>query len=247
MQIQEAYEKNLSFWEDAWQRVSKPYKKLAALDYLEEIPKVFTEYNCQHVLDIACGSGWLSFYLAAHGIKATGVDISESAIALGKKWIAEDKDPQAESDSEAAGCAVTATKGEVRATDQVDLFVADMMDLSDIADQIKSPELDGLLINAAFEHLDYEHGKKFLQQIKKHLKTDAIMYGVFDKVGTGEQGDYIELADGTKQYQDKFRDGMFLRYYPDEELKKLLEETNWQIESWRENELGSRIVVAKNC
>ena len=105
---------------------------------------------------------------------------------------------------------------------------------------------DGILINAAFEHLDYARGKEFLEKIKSFMKPGAIMFAVFDKVATGKKGEFEVLEDGTHQYIDKFRDGMFLRNYSDEELKELLLGANWEILDIKKNKMESRIVVARN-
>lgn len=212
------YQKNLDFWEDAWARVKKANTNIPdVLDYVPEIPDVFQKYNCKTILDIACGSGWLSFFLQEHGFKVTGVDISESAIRLANEVLEERK-----------------VKGINFI--QADMFAMDFPDNS----------FDGILINACFEHLDYQRGKEFLLMIKKYLRPDGIMFGVFDKVASGERGTYEVLEDGSHQYNDKFRDGMLLRNYPDEELDALLKETQWQVESLRKNDYESRIVVAKN-
>ncbi len=259
--INTSYQHNIKFWEDAWQRVKHPYRKLADLDYLTEIPEVFKKYNCKTILDIACGSGWLSFYLASFGFKPVGVDISVSAIDLANRWISEDavRHPEHSEGSISSSVGIaTATasprddavcaKGTeeiVKATAEAKFYVADMMNLAPAAKHFPQGGFDGLLVNAAFEHLDYARGSEFLRHVANYMKPGGIMFAIFDKVGEGKKGEYIELADGTKQYTDKFRDGMFLRYYPDDELRDLLANNGWQVLSWRENKLGSRIVVAK--
>jgi cyclopropane fatty-acyl-phospholipid synthase-like methyltransferase len=215
------YKKNLDFWEVAWSRVKKASNKIPdVLDYIPDIPKVFDDYDAKNILDIACGSGWLSFYLADNGFSVTGVDISESAIRLAKKVI--DEAPSQYQDKVKFVC--------------LDMFQMDFQENC----------FDGILINAAFEHLDFERGKQFLTMIKKFIKQDGIMFGVFDKVASGKKGEFEVLEDGTHQYKDEFRDGMFLRNYSDEELDKLLKDTGWQVQSLRKNSFESRIIVAKN-
>ncbi len=239
-----SYQHNIKFWEDAWLRVKNPYRKLADLDYIPEIPEVFKQHNCSTILDIACGSGWLAFYLASFGFKPVGVDISPSAIALANRWISEDTNGTASAEEQAV-CA-TGTQELVKATKDAQFYVADMMNLAPVAKHFPQGGFDGLLVNASFEHLDYNRGAEFLKHVAKYVKSGGIMYGIFDKVGEGGKGDYIELEDGTKQYTDKFRDGMFLRYYSDAELRNLLLQSGWKVLSWRENAAGSRIVVAEN-
>jgi len=77
------------------------------------------------------------------------------------------------------------------------------------------------------------------------MQNGSTMFAVFDKVATGNKGEYEVLADGTHQYTDQFRDGMFLRNYSDTEIEDLLAQANWQIVSMQKNKFESRIVVAK--
>ena len=77
------------------------------------------------------------------------------------------------------------------------------------------------------------------------MKPGATMFAVFDKVATGKKGEFEVLEDGTHQYTDEFRDGMFLRNYSDDELKELLANAGWEIQSLKKNKMESRVVVAK--
>lgn len=217
----EIYQKNVEFWETAWSRVKKASTTIPdVIDYIPRIPGVFEAHGCKSILDIACGSGWLCFFLQEHGFQVTGVDISPSAIRLANE-----------------------VKTERKLDDkQINFVLADMMKL----ELPSQSQFDGLLINAAFEHLDYQRGKTFIQEIKKFIKPNGIMFGVFDKVGTGQKGEYELLEDGSQQYLDTFRAGMLLRNYSDDELKEILASANWEILSWKTNNFESRIIVAKN-
>ena len=217
----ELYQKNVAFWETAWSRVTKVTTSIPdVIDYIPHIPGVFKDHGCKSILDIACGSGWLCFFLQEHGFQVTGLDISPSAIKLANRVKAERMLPN----------------------EQVNFVLADMTQI----EFLSGTEFDGLLINAAFEHLDFQRGKNFLQEIKKYIKKDGILFGVFDKVGTSQKGEYEVLEDGSQQYLDTFRAGMILRNYSDDELKEILANTNWEILSWRMNNFESRIIVAKN-
>lgn len=215
---QEKYQKNIDFWDTAWSRVGRASTRIPPkLTYIPTIPEHFKKHNCSKILDIACGSGWLSFFMAENGLEATGLDISEKAIQLAHTVL--------EKNSEA----------------NVEFKVGDMMKLD-----FPENHFDGLLVNAAFEHLDYQRGKEFLEHVKTVIKPGGIMFGVFDKVATGEQGTFDVLEDGTHQYKDEFRDGMFIRYYSDDELKTLFDETGWKVLSNEKNDFESRIVIAQN-
>ncbi len=234
---EERYKKNLDFWETAWSRVKEPNVKIPdVLDYIPDIPKVFKEHNCTHILDLACGTGWLCFYLNEFGFETTGVDISESAIKLANEFLEKRKAKTPQEKLFEHGLDV----------DKIDLNKVNFYEQDIFTMDFPDGSFDGILINAAFEHLDYERGNQFLQKIKSFMKPGAIMFAVFDKVASGKKGEFEVLEDGTHQYVDEFRDGMFLRNYSDDELKKLLADNKWEILDLKKNQRESRIVLAKN-
>lgn len=231
------YQKNLDFWETAWSRVKEPSVKIPdVLDYIPDIPRVFKEHKSTHVLDLACGTGWLCYYLNEHGFEATGVDISKSAIKLADEFLEKRK---------AINPYVKLFDSGLPA-EQINLDKVHFAEQDIFAMDFPKECFDGILINAAFEHLDYARGKEFLAKIKKFMQPGAIMFAVFDKVASGKKGEFEVLEDGTHQYIDKFRDGMFLRNYSDDELKELLSGANWGILEIKKNKMESRIVIAKS-
>lgn len=216
----ERYQKNIDFWEQAWSRVKHASTKIPeSMEFIPTIPLAFEKYNAKKILDIACGSGWLSFYLAEHGFEAVGADISPSAIRLANDLL----------------------EGEMKEVKNVSFVCEDMMNLS-----FSENYFDGILINAALEHLNYQKAKEFFSKIKYFLKPNAVMFGVFDKVATGAKGEFEVLEDGTHQYYDAMREGMLLRNYTDEELEELFKATNWEVDSIEKNTYESRIVLARN-
>jgi 2-polyprenyl-3-methyl-5-hydroxy-6-metoxy-1,4-benzoquinol methylase len=217
--MEDHYKKNLDFWETAWSRVKNPVIHPPAVDYIADIPAILSEYNVQSILDIACGSGWLSFYLGDKGFDCTGIDISPSAIKLASTVLSE-KYPNS----------------------KIKFQTADMMEIDKV---FSKNSFDAIAVNAVFEHLNYERGAIFLRKLYEVVKHKGIIFAVFDEVAQGDKGTFITLKDGTRQYTDSMREGMMLRNYSDEELKSLLESAGWQIRTWRTNEQGSRIVVAQ--
>lgn len=216
--MQDHYKRNVEFWETAWSRVTKASTKIPDIDYIPDIPKVFQSYNCQKILDCACGSGWLSFYLNEHGFEVEGIDISPSGIKLGKEIIKE------------------------KNIQKVNIQVGDILELDRL---FLNASFDGALINACLEHLDFVRAKIFFQKISKVLKKDGVLFGVYDLVGTSDKGEFDVLEDGTRAYKDPMRDGMFLRCYSDEELLELHSVSGFNIESKQVNSYGSRVIVAK--
>lgn len=211
------YDDNVVFWESAWSRVKNLYKEPNKVDYLQEMPDTLKKHGAKKVLDIACGSGWLSVFLNSFGFEVTGVDISETAIKLAHQWVTEDK------------------------LTNIDFQVQDMMALD-----FPEGYFDAIMVNSTFEHLNYDRGQEFFNLAKRVVKTDGLLFGCFDEVCVGTKGEFQVLEDGSRVYTDDMRQGMLLRNYSNEELQNLLAASDWQIISQRTAENNSRIIWAQN-
>ncbi len=115
-------------------------------------------------------------------------------------------------------------------------------DVGDIA-ELPYPDasFDAVVANSIIEHFPFEVAQVTCQKLKRILVPGGTFIGCFDKVGTGP-GDYYELADQTHVYTDEHRKGMLLRYYEEQELKKIL--TGYKIETLNHMQSGTRFVVA---
>ena len=82
----EVYRQNLEFWQRAWNMVKVPYTQLPDLNYIPRIPAELESKKTTRILDLGCGSGWLSVFLARNGFKMLGVDVASHAIELAKTW-----------------------------------------------------------------------------------------------------------------------------------------------------------------
>lgn len=64
-----------------WNKIYREEKTLGAIQKeMSRIINVFRKYNIQRVLDLACGSGRYTAYLAEKGFELYGIDISEEGI-----------------------------------------------------------------------------------------------------------------------------------------------------------------------
>ena len=179
----QVYEENVEFWARAWGGVKTPYTQMPKLPYLPDIPANLQGYGCEQILDLGCGSGWLSVYLAREGLAVTGVDIAPQAIELGKMWAEQEKLP-------------------------IKFLVADIIDL-DFPEAI----FDAVVANAIFEHLTFELAERCLTKIHKFLKPGGVFVGCFDKVGGGpgeyyelEDGTHVYTDKGRKGMLLRFFD-----------------------------------------
>lgn len=154
--IEEIYEENLHFWDTAWQRVNKPHKELPKLPYIHEITRKLKKYQVKKVLDLGCGSGWLSIFISKYGFDVTGIDAAKPAIELGKTWAKEDNA-------------------------NVNFLIGDLLNLP-----FKEGSFDALICNSVLEHFRYNQAQILFEKIHKVLIEKGFFFGCFDVVGSGK-------------------------------------------------------------
>ncbi|HEY9783843.1 MAG TPA: class I SAM-dependent methyltransferase [Candidatus Obscuribacterales bacterium] len=169
------YGENLAFWQRAWNMVKTPYTQLPDLPYIPWIPARLEERAAKRILDLGCGSGWLSIFLARHHFQVTGVDISENAIRLAREWAASE------------GLNIHFDVGDIAALDYPD------------------GSFDGVVANSIFEHFTLSLARVTLARLRKMLVPGGIFIGCFDMVGGGpgeyyelEDGTHIYTDKGRK-------------------------------------------------
>lgn len=150
------YQDNLKFWDSAWKRVSKPHKELPRLPYIHEITRKLKKYQVKKVLDLGCGSGWLSIFMTKYGFEVTGIDIAKPAIELGKVWASEDNV-------------------------NVNFLIGDVLNLP-----FKEGSFDAVVCNSTLEHFRLDQAEKIFERISKVLVDKGYLFGCFDEVGTGK-------------------------------------------------------------
>ena len=150
------YEENLRFWNEAWQRVTKPHKELPKLPYIHELTRKLKKYQVKKVLDLGCGSGWLSIFISKYGFDVTGIDAAKPAVELGKQWAKEDN--------------VT-----------VNLLAGDLLNLP-----FEEGSFDAIVCNSVLEHFRFDQAKILFDKIHKILTDKGFLFSCFDQVGTGK-------------------------------------------------------------
>jgi SAM-dependent methyltransferase len=171
----EEYRANLDFWYRAWNMCKTPYTQMPDLPYLPSIPDILTEHGAKTVLDLGCGSGWLSIYLARAGFQVTGLDVAAHAIDLARMWANQEK-------------------WQIR---------FDISDIADISYGRSS--FEGVVANSIFEHLTLELAATTVDQLHSLLIKNGVFIGCFDQVGTGpgeyykmEDGTHVYTDKGRK-------------------------------------------------
>lgn len=151
----DVYRQNLAFWEKAWNMVKSAYTQMPDIDYLSAIPQGLARAGARRVLDLGCGSGWLSVYLARNGFHTTGIDIAAHAIELARDWARKE---------------------------QLDCRF-DVGDIAALP--YPAGSFDAIVANSIFEHLTYAMADSTLARLKKILLPGGVFLGCFDRVGGG--------------------------------------------------------------
>ena len=151
----DVYQQNIEFWDKAWKMVKVPYTQMPDLPYLTSIPEGLRNASARRVLDLGCGSGWLSIFLARQGFYVNGIDLAAHAIELARQW----------SDQEGL---------------DVEFDIGDIVDLP-----YPEGSFDAVVANSIFEHLTADLARLTLARLKSILLPGGAFFGCFDKVGTG--------------------------------------------------------------
>lgn len=185
---EEVYEQNIQFWDRAWGGVKTPYTQMPDLPYINSIPTALQQANAKRVLDLGCGSGWLTIFLAREKFDVVGVDLAEHAIELGQQWAAQEN---------------LSAKFEV----------ADITNLN-----YPEASFDAVVANSIFEHLTYELAEATLKKLKQLVRPGGLFFGCFDKVGGGpgeyyklEDGTHVYTDKGRRGMLLRFFDDDELR------------------------------------
>jgi len=149
------YAENVDFWNRAWGPVKTAYTQMPDLPYLNWLMSELAKKAPANVLDLGCGSGWLSILLARNGFDVTGVDVADQAIVLAKDWAAQE-------------------------SHTIDFQVKDMAKL-----EFNSGSFEACVANSIFEHFPIELTRTIFSQLKTIMAPNAVFIGCFDKVGTG--------------------------------------------------------------
>lgn len=151
----EVYRDNLEFWQKAWNMVKTPYTQMPDLPYIPKIPAALQPQQAELILDLGCGSGWLSVFLCRSGFKMLGVDVAAHAIELAKTWAAQENL-------------------------DIDFQVQDISALN-----FEDAKFGGVVANSIFEHLNFALAEQAVATLERIMKPGAVFVACFDKVGTG--------------------------------------------------------------
>ncbi len=151
----QVYAENVDFWNRAWSPVKTAYTQMPDLPYLTLMMSELASKAPTNVLDLGCGSGWLSILLARNGFDVTGVDVAEQAINLANDWANQE-------------------------SHTINFQVKDMALL-----EFSPGTFEACVANSIFEHFPLELTRTIFKQLKTIIAVNGVFIGCFDKVGTG--------------------------------------------------------------
>lgn len=151
----QVYKQNLEFWQRAWNMVKVPYTQLPDLNYIPRIPAELEAKKDSRILDLGCGSGWLSVFLARNGFKMVGVDVAEHAVELARTWAGDE-------------------------SLDIEFIVQDISELD-----FPGNHFAAVVANSIFEHLTLDLACQTVEKLTPMVEADGLFIGCFDKVGTG--------------------------------------------------------------
>ncbi len=76
------------YWNKLFNGVSDAFRNLPVSQKAVDVTDFFVANGAAEVVDVGCGLGRWSIYMAKQGLRPTGVDIVQRAIEIGKRWAA---------------------------------------------------------------------------------------------------------------------------------------------------------------
>lgn len=165
------------------------------------------------VLDLGCGGGRNSHFLAQQGFEVYGMDISETAVDLCRKRFEKFN-----------------LKGSFKQGDFTSIPLEDSF-------------FQGIVCIAAIDHVTLSGAEAAVREMRRILKPCCKILITFDPSGTDDdivhQADI--LSDGSLYFTEGDQQGMIFRRYTDTEIRKLIGEEN--VISFNHSPDGVRMVV----
>ncbi len=183
-------QKYMTMWypnEDIIRFCASLIQKKLTLDKYEVRKKV------DRVLDLGCGNGRHAMYFAKQGIKASGIDISEQAIAWAKEW------------SKSEGL-------------EVDFRVGSIAELP-----YDDGTFDAVVTHGVLDHVPMSLATKAAQEVRRVLKTGGLFYCDLRSSEDYEFGVGEEVAKNEFIVSEGYEQGLVQHFFSEPEIKNLFE------------------------
>jgi len=183
-------QKYMTMWypnEDIIRFCASLIQKKLTLDKYEVKKKV------DRVLDLGCGNGRHAMYFAKQGIKASGIDISEQAIAWAKEW------------SKCEGLVVDFRVGSIAELPYDD------------------GTFDAVVTHGVLDHVPMTVATKAAQEVRRVLKPGGLFYCDLRSSEDYEFGVGEEVAKNEFIVSEGYEKGLVQHFFSEPEIKNLFE------------------------
>lgn len=181
-------------WEQKWNKIYKEQWKVE-IDILPTVKiatDIFKRNGYKKIMDLGCGKGRHSIYLAQQGFKVCATDISETAIET------------------------TKLKAEELNLKNIEFKQHDMKDIP-----FNNDSLDGILCVWTTGQGTLEDARKHVDEIYRVLKHSGVVVIDYVSTSDENYGKGIEIEKGTFMNNIEGEEGIAYHYSTSEELKEL--------------------------
>lgn len=203
------------YWESYFNNIDLDSKETQELKHAAILESFCSEYlkAGSPVLDLGCGGGRNTIYLAKRGYEIYGIDLSNAAVDLCKKRLKKQ------------GLLGDFKQGTFNNIPYPDDFC------------------DAVICIASLDHVSFQTAQESITEIRRILSTGGVVLLTFDPLETDEDRMHEAevLPDGTLKFVCGKQKGMLFRRYRDEEIRQLL--VDQDVISFKRSAGGARIII----
>ncbi|MEP1097328.1 MAG: class I SAM-dependent methyltransferase [Cyclobacteriaceae bacterium] len=167
-------------WEDLFKTIPDGWKEAEPSLSMHNCYSLLSSHNTRNVLDMGCGPGLWSVFLATKGFSVYSVDFSENAIAFARKWANE---------------LSLRIKYEVGSVEQ---------------DHFSGTRFDGIICAKILENISEDKCKKTIKLAYQKLNSSGVVYALFNPLNYDNPSDDSPLSGSTfHKYSDEKIEDLF--------------------------------------
>lgn len=185
-----AYESGMTMWQPQESIVMFAARFLKRR---EDLKRWTVKRQASRVLDLGCGNGSNARFFAELGYEAHGIDISSSAIAMGRAWFAED-----------------GLEGDLRVGSCLDL-------------PYENGFLDVVVSHGVLDHLSPADGLKAMTEVRRVLRPGGLCFLTLVAVNDCEYGKGEPAGRNTFIVKDGYEKGLPQHYFDGQDIEQLLD------------------------
>src|SRR3989338_1185980 len=150
-------------------------------------------FPARRILDLGCGNGAAALFLAKMGYETYGIDISESAVTIGRKWLADEVIP-----------------ADLRAGD-----VSEPLPYPD-------GHFDAVTCYAVLDHVPMEGALRAVSEVHRVLASPGLFFLTLAGAGSKKFGEGRKVGRNTFKLEDDYEAGAIQHYFDRQDIETLL-------------------------